>query len=417
MMSVTCLDEQYCLAISKWLLCEGASMDPDFSKLDDYLDDEGFDGYLIHAASTESDQYYLSGFNAPDPFLTLYDGEVRILPRGLEYARAKKEARAGTIHRSSEFDQEEKREEYGPQEARIRVFADMLAAHDVESVAVPPRFPLRIADGLREQGVEVTADETGIITKIRATKTDQEVDHIRAAQRANEAAMARAEELIAGADVDDEGRLVHDGELLTSEFVTQEIEMTLLRHGCGLDETIVACGEDAADPHDRGSGPLRAGKSIIIDIFPQDKKTKYHADMTRTFCHGEPSETIREWYDLTQKAKEAALDAVEAGVDADEVHGAACDVYEDAGLPTLRADPTAETGFIHSTGHGLGLDVHELPSVAERGGTLEAGHVITIEPGLYDPEVGGVRIEDFVVVTEDGHENLADYEEQLVVGN
>jgi len=392
-------------------------MDPDLSKLDTYLDDKGVDGYLIHAAATDSDQYYLTGFNAPDPFLTLYDGDVHMLPRGLEYARAKKEARAETIHRSSEFDQAEKREKYGPREAQIRVYAELLGAHDVASVAVPPRFPLRIADGLREQGIDVTADEEGIVTKVRATKTDEEVEHIRAAQRANEAAMARAEELIAGADVDDEGRLVHDGEPLTSEFVTQEIEMTLLRHGCGLDETIVACGQDGADPHDRGSGPLRAGESIIIDIFPQDKETKYHADMTRTFCHGEPSETIREWYDLTRKAKQAALDAVEAGVEADEVHGAACDVYEDAGLPTLRADPTTETGFIHSTGHGLGLDVHELPSVAETGETLEAGNVVTIEPGLYDPAVGGVRIEDFVVVTEDGYENLVEYDEQLVVGN
>ena len=364
-------------------------MEPDLSQLDAYLDETGLDGYLIHADSDDSDQYFLSGFDAPDPFVTLYNGKVHLLfSRSLEYGRT---------------------------EARDRVLAEFLADHGVNSVAGPPRFPLRVADGLRELGVEVVADDSGTVTEIRATKTDDEVDNIREAQRANEAAMARAEELIGGATVDEEG-ILHDGEeVLTSERVKEEIEVTLLRHGCALDETIVACGMDAADPHNRGSGPLEAGEPIIVDIFPRSKTTKYHSDMTRTFCHGEPSETLREWYDLTAEAKAAALNALEAGVSGGEVHDAVCDIYEDADLPTLRSDPTAETGFIHSTGHGVGLDIHELPGVAPGADTLEPGHVVTIEPGLYDPDVGGVRIEDIVVVTGDGYENLTDYGETLVV--
>jgi Xaa-Pro aminopeptidase len=137
--------------------------------------------------------------------------------------------------------------------------------------------------------------------------------------------------------------------------------------------------------------------------------------MTRTFCAGTPGDTLQEWYDLTAAAKDAALDAIEPGVTGAAVHDAVCDVYEDAGLPTLRADETAETGFIHSTGHGVGLDVHELPRLAPAGGELQPGHVVTVEPGLYDPEVGGVRIEDLVVVTADGYENLTDYAEHLAV--
>jgi Xaa-Pro aminopeptidase len=137
--------------------------------------------------------------------------------------------------------------------------------------------------------------------------------------------------------------------------------------------------------------------------------------MTRTFLKGEPTGTVREWYDLTAEAQDAALAAIEPGVTGAAVHDAACDVYEDAGLRTLRSDERTETGFIHSTGHGVGLDIHELPQVAPGGEELEPGHVITVEPGLYDPEVGGVRIEDLVVVTEDGHENLTDYPRQLVV--
>ncbi len=226
--------------------------------------------------------------------------------------------------------------------------------------------------------------------------------------------MAAAEDLIAATDIEG-GRLVHAGDPLTSEAVKEEIEVTLLRHGCALDETIVACGADAADPHDRGSGPLSADEPIIVDIFPRDKSTKYHADMTRTFLRGDPSDEIREWYDLTERAKAAAFDALEPGATGTDVHDAVCAVYEDAGEPTLRSDERTETGFIHSTGHGVGLDVHELPRLSPNGGELRPGHVVTIEPGLYDPAVGGVRIEDIAVVTEDGYENFTDYEQSLVV--
>ncbi|MEF8881839.1 MAG: Xaa-Pro peptidase family protein [Halapricum sp.] len=390
-------------------------MDPDLSQLDVTLDELDVDGYLIDADSTDADQYYLSGFDAPDPFLTLYDGSIRLLfARSLEFGRAKRESRAETVERFTDYGYDDYLEEHDRTGAAHQSRAAFLKEHDIGSVAVPSRFPLSTADGLREQGVEVLVDDDETVTEIRAAKTDEEIDHVRAAQRANEAAMEAAEDLLARAEIDGD-RLLVDGEPLTSERVKETIEVTLLRHGCALDETIVACGQDAADPHDRGSGPLKPDESIIVDIFPQDKATKYHGDMTRTFCVGEPDEQIREWYDLTEQAYQAALDAVEPGVTGEDVHNAACDVYEGAGLPTLRSDPSAETGFIHSTGHGVGLDVHELPSVAPGGEQLEPGHVITIEPGLYDPDVGGVRIEDLVVVTEDGYENLTDYPVSFVI--
>jgi Xaa-Pro aminopeptidase len=325
------------------------------------------------------------------------------------------ESDAATVERLTEFDHGRLVEEHGRHEGTDRALARFLDAHGVSAVATPPRFPLRTADGLREQGLTVRADDESVVTGIRATKTDAEVDHVRTAQRANERAMARAERLLTDASVDADGRLVHDGEILESERVREEVEVALLREGCGLDETIVACGRDAADPHDRGSGPLLAGEPIIVDIFPRSKSSRYHADMTRTFVRGEPDETVREWYDHTAEAKRAALDAVAPGVTGEAVHDAACAVYEDAGLPTLRSDETAETGFIHSTGHGVGLDVHELPTLGPGGGTLQPGHVVTVEPGLYDPEVGGVRIEDIVVVTDEGHENLTEYPERLVL--
>ncbi|WP_435174561.1 M24 family metallopeptidase [Halorussus sp. AFM4] len=390
-------------------------MNPDLTPLADALGTAGVDGYLLDADSGESDQLYLSGFDAPDEFVTLYTPEgTFLLVSGLEYGRATEESRADEVARLSDYDFQELVGEHGRAGARVRACAAFLDDHGVESVAAPERFPLGTADGLREQGVSVEVLDDDVVTRIRATKTDEEVEHVHEAQKANQAAMRAAEELLAAADVED-GTLYRDGEVLTSERVKEEIEVTLLRRGCALDETIVACGADAAGPHNRGSGPLEAGETIVIDIFPRSKATKYHGDMTRTFVKGEPSEEVRRRYDDTYEAFEAALDAVEPGVTGREVHDAVCDVYEEKGYATLRSDPATETGFIHSTGHGIGLDVHELPRVSPDGGELRPGHVVTIEPGLYDPDVGGIRIEDLVVVTEDGYENLTDYPIELQV--
>mgnify|MGYP006292545323 CR=1 FL=1 len=388
----------------------------DAARLDAHLSAVGVDGYLIDADGEEADQRYLSGFDAPDPYLTLYTPDaLRLLVSELEYGRARRESAADEVARLADFGYADKRAESGARAARRAVAAEFLADAGVHSVAVPGRFPLDTADGLRERGVTVEPDEQGIVTEIRAVKTDEEVDHVRAAQRANEAAMARAEALIAGANVVD-GALRHEGEPLTAETVKQAIEMELLRHGCGLDDTIVAGGAQGADPHDRGSGPLPAHEPVVVDVFPRSKETHYHADMTRTFVRGEPTDEVRRRFAVTLEAMEAAFDAIEPGVTGAAVHDAVCDVYEAQGYDTLRSDPSAETGFIHGTGHGVGLDVHELPRLSPAGEELEAGNVVTVEPGLYDPEVGGMRVEDFVLVTEDGYENLVDYPKALVVG-
>jgi Xaa-Pro aminopeptidase len=389
-------------------------MSRDLTPLDDRLGGD-FDGYLIDADGTDSNQRYLSGFDAPDSFVTLYlpgadaDGGVHLLVSSLEYGRARTESRAGSVSRFVEYDYRDRVADHGALVGRARTIAAFLAEHDVGRVVVPADFPLGVGDALREADVDVVADDTDVLTGIRATKTDEEVDHVREAQRANEAAMAAAERLLREATVDADGRLQGDDGILTAERVKEEIEITLLRHGCALDETIVACGADAADPHDRGSGPLRAGEAIIVDIFPRSKTTKYHADMTRTFLKGDASAELRRRFDVTDAARRAALDALEPGVTGEDVHDVVCDVYEEAGYPTLRSDPETEVGFIHSTGHGVGLDVHERPRVSPDGEELKPGHVVTIEPGLYDPSVGGVRIEDLAVVTETGYENLTDY--------
>ena len=392
-------------------------MDPDLSALDDHLADAGLDGYLVDADGANSTQRYLSGFAAPDPFTTVYTPDATaILVSALEFGRATTDSRADEVSRLADYDYRELASEHGAEAAKARVVAAWLDDLGVDAVATPDRFPLGPADRVRERDIGVTPDTDDVVTGIRARKAPEEIDHVRDTQRANEAAMRAAEALLREADVTEGSAdpvLHHDGAVLTSERVKTEIESTLLEHGCGLDETIVACGADAADPHNRGSGPLRPDEPIIVDIFPRSKTTGYHGDMTRTFVVGEPDDTVSEWFDRTHEAFDAALDAVEPGVTGAAVHDAVCDVYEDAEIPTLRSDPTAETGFIHSTGHGVGLDVHELPRVAPDGDELRPGHVVTIEPGLYDPSVGGVRIEDLIVVTDDGYENLTEYPVEL----
>jgi len=391
-------------------------MDRDLSPLDDALADRDLDGYLLDADYGVADQRYLSGVAVPDPFVTLYaDGKTAVLVSGMEVSRVETEGRADAVRRWRDYDYRERVAEHGRPVARNLAVADFCEEFGVEAVGVPERFPVWTADGLRERGVAVDPDPEGLVADLRAVKTAAEVECVREAQRANEAAMSAAESLLADADVRD-GVLHHGGEVLTSERVKATIEETLLHRGCGLDDTIVACGADGAEPHNRGSGPLRAGEPVVVDVFPRDKDTHYHADMTRTFVRGEPSDEATAFYEATARAQDAALDAIEAGVTGEAVHDAVCDVYEDAGYPTLRADEDANTGFIHTTGHGVGLEVHESPRLGPGGEELEVGNVVTVEPGLYDPDVGGVRIEDLVVVTEDGYENLTDYPREFVLG-
>lgn len=390
-------------------------MQRSLDELSAFLESNSLDGYLIDAPGTDADQRYLTGFGAVDPFTSLYqDGAIHLLVRDLDRGLARDESRADTVAGPSEYDRREKVERYGQAEADHRVVEAFLSDHGADRVGVPARFPVARADTLRSLGVDVVPTDRDVVALDRAVKTPDEIEHVRSAQRATEAAMARTEELLRTA-ISRDGELRLDGETLTSERVKQEIEVTLVRNGCALEETIVACGAAAADPHERGSGPLAPDEPIVIDIFPRDGETKYHADMTRTFCVGEPSETAAAWHDLTEEAQAAAFDALGPGVTGATVHDAVCEVYEDAGLPTTRSDEGAETGFIHGTGHGIGLEVHEYPRLNPDGAELEPGHVVTVEPGLYDPAVGGIRIEDLVVITDDGFENLTDYHKDFVV--
>lgn len=377
------------------------------------LTDDSDEAYVIEADGEDANQYYVTGYHAPDPFASIYTSDgLTVLTSSLEYTRAKDDSLADEVVRYAEFGYGAYLEEHGRRVAKARTLAAFLEDRSVATARVPPSFPLATARELEAAGISVIVDDEGRVEAIRARKTPTEVEYIARAQQANEAAMAAAEELLRAADIDGDV-LVYDGDVLTAERMRQHIELTLLEHGCALDNCIVGCGADAARAHEYGSGPLRPDINITIDIFPRDKETLYNADMTRTFVKGEAPDKIRAWYSTVEEAFEAALEAIEPGTTGAAVHDAVCDVFEAAGYPTLRTDETTEDGFFHSTGHGIGLEVHEPPSLGSAGGELEPGHVVTVEPGLYEQGYGGVRIEDLVVVTEDGYRNLTDYHTRL----
>jgi Xaa-Pro aminopeptidase len=361
---------------------------------------------MVSGSMHNADMYYATHFLSADPFvyLRLSHKDILIVSQ-MEYERAKKETIVNEVQSSLDYGHDLKTEE---------LILNVLLEDGITSIEVPRYFPLFTAEELRKNGIEVVPVEELIMTKEREIKRGQEMVYVRKAQRACEHAMEIAITVIESSSVKS-NCLMDNGKVLTSESVKAYIEHALIDAGCNCDggEPIVACGKRAADPHFTGSGPIYANQAIVIDIFPRLKLERYFADMTRTVAKGEPEKALTDMYVTVKHAQEAALALLKAGVTCKEVHNLVCDIFEERGYETIRKN--GKKGFIHSTGHGVGLDLHEKPSVANNDYELRAGNVITIEPGLYDPEVGGVRLEDMVRVLKNGCENLTRFEKKLVI--
>ena len=283
--------------------------------------------------------------------------------------------------------------------------------HGLDRAVVPHSFPLELADYLRENGVDLQADREFFDAR-RRVKTEVELDGIRRSQRACEAAMDAARELMRSASASN-GTLVLDGEPLTCERIKMRVEQVFSEHGVAAEESIVSHGAQTAIGHDMGSGPIAPGEPVVLDLFPRDRETGCYADMTRTFAVGTPPDELVEYHRVVKEALDRSLAAIKAGIDGREVHRIASDHFQEHGYPTLLSKKPGEVlmeGFLHSLGHGVGLEVHEQPVLGRLAGQeLVAGDVVTVEPGLYRQGFGGCRLEDLVLVTEDGAENLTEY--------
>lgn len=380
----------------------------------------GRDLLVIAAPEHDAAAYYLTGFLAPDPVIFFSaGGRKHLAVSAMEYPRALREARVEEVLSFDELGVEElARELRDGHRAYAAAAARALLERGADEVVVPPNLGVAYADELRARGVRLSPDGP-FFARMRRRKTEEEISSIERTQRAVEEACRHALGILREAGVGDDGALVWRGETLTSELLRSEIDVHLLRRGCAAEGTIVAGGPQAADPHERGSGPLHAGQTIVVDVFPMDRRTRYYADMTRTFVKGEPDGELVRMYEAVLEAQQAALGMIRAGVNGRDVHRKVSDILHDAGYKTALHDrqegrPLTE-GFMHGTGHGVGLEIHEPPRISTADEELLAGDVVTVEPGVYDPEVGGVRIEDLVVVTEEGCMNLTRFPKELVV--
>ncbi|MFL6038973.1 MAG: M24 family metallopeptidase [Gaiellaceae bacterium] len=280
----------------------------------------------------------------------------------------------------------------------------------IERATVPPTFPVGHADFLRANGVEVAVDRD-LFDNRRRSKNDTEIAGIRKAQRACEAALDAARGLLRQAQANG-GGLEVGGEALTSERLKRAIEDVFADHDVEGSDMIVSHGPQTAVGHNSGSGQIAPNEPIVFDLFPKDKATGCYSDMTRTYVVGEPSDEVREWHALVKRALETSTAGVKPGVNGSELFEEVCDQFHEAGYKTqLNKEPgeVLEDGFFHSLGHGVGLEVHELPYMGRNGQDLVPGDVITIEPGLYRSGYGGLRLEDIVLVTNEGYEVLTDY--------
>lgn len=351
---------------------------------------------------------YAAGLHIPDPFIwvRLSEKEYLIVSQ-LEYGRARKECRPGTkVLLLDDIKLDNIRIAQ-----RKRNLADIAAAFLLSFTATQVEIPENLwtlhTHTLQEHGIRPKL--TAPFFPERLVKTAEEIGHIKSAGIAAKRAYNRAIEILRASEIEWDDTLMWKNEKVTAELLKREIESVFLENNCSSGETIVACGEQSAEPHNRGSGPILAGQPIILDLFPRHD-SGYHFDMTRTVVKGTPRKELRDLYAAVKKAQQEALNVIAPGK-AKGVHEAVEEVFSRLGYKT-----TSEEGFIHGTGHGLGIDIHETPRISGKSDDeLRPGMVVTVEPGLYYADLGGVRIEDTVLITKEGCTNLTNVPKTLVV--
>jgi Xaa-Pro aminopeptidase len=369
---------------------------------------------LMMFADSERDanMYYAVKCSVPDPFFYFrIAGQSVVLISDLEYDRVRKHARMDKVELYSEWLQKTKKGGIEkPTSADVVYF--FLKKNGVKKVVVPENFPFGFAEALQNKGLKIESKKEPF-WEDRVLKSREEVSAIERALRYTEEAVHRAEEVLRKSVIKGNRVYFHNA-LLTSESLRRVIDVSLMENRCVGEHSIVAPGNQGCDPHCEGHGPIFPNQSIVMDIFPRSGESFYFADFTRTFVKGRATEALLRQYEAVKAGQDTGLRLIRAGAQGREVHQAVAQEMEGRGFLTERLNG-AMTGFFHGTGHGVGLEIHEAPRVNSSEHLLRAGEVVTVEPGLYYPGVGAVRLEDLVVVTKTGNRNLTKYPRKLEI--
>jgi Xaa-Pro aminopeptidase len=367
---------------------------------------------LIYAASeTDADILYPTGFFAPDPFLFVQRGRTRFLVMSdLEMDRARATA---TVDRVLPWSEIAAPLEKGGNRAPVAdVIARVLKQLGLGRVSVPRSFPLGLAQELQRRRVRLELGPDPFWPE-REIKEPREVRAIEASLRAAEAGLQAGIEALRSCRIR-RGWLVRDGRRFTAEDLRSAVNTRMMADGFLPAHTICAPGDQAVDPHEGGHGPIRANQPVVMDIFPRSEATGYFGDLTRTVVRGRASFALHELYAIVHEGVRLGHGMLRDGVEGMDVHRAIQELFERQGYRTGVKDGRMQ-GFFHGTGHGLGLEIHEAPSIGKRPCTMRAGHVVTVEPGLYYLGLGGVRIEDVALVTRTGSRCLTRVAKQLEI--
>jgi Xaa-Pro aminopeptidase len=366
---------------------------------------------IVADSEKDANMLYAVGMFVPDPFIWFeHNGRSYAVFNDLEIDRARKQARVDRVLPYSRYQNTLKAR--GIAHPKLHeVLLCVLREHDISRVETPSNFPIGLARRLR--GVNITVADDPFFPG-RQIKTRREIEALADAQALAEKGMMAAIHTLQAARVGRDKVLYWGNQKLTSEHVQGVINATIAGLGGSASHTIVAGGNQACDPHEAGHGPLRAHQAIIIDIFPRDTHTGYFGDITRTVVRGKASDALRGVYAVVKQAQAAALSQLRPGVEASEIHAGIHSLFAQAGYKTGKRNGRMQ-GFFHGTGHGLGLEIHEAPRIAIVPQALAPGHVVTVEPGLYYPGIGGVRIEDVAAITSRGHRNLTTFPKQFEI--
>ncbi|MEH6781357.1 MAG: Xaa-Pro peptidase family protein [Rhodoglobus sp.] len=371
---------------------------------------------LMFSSTMSADMRHVITHEVHDPFLYIeVDGKRYTAIKSLEAARMR-DVDNMTVFPLEELGFDDLRASgQGPDLAELNCLVEACKRTGVTSASVPSTFPLGVADHLRAAGIELTVDND-LFEMRRRVKSPAELAGMRRAQIAAEAGVAHVATQMEAATVGADGGLLIDGEPLTCEDLKTGIRAAFLRNGCEDAGLIVAHGEQTCIGHHAGSGQIFEGEPVTVDICPRDTASGGNSDMTRTFVKGEVNEELATYWRIVKEAFDNTLAAIRPGLPVAELHRISCEPISNAGFPTQLTKKPGEVlteGYFHSLGHGIGLEVHEAPGLGQNDAVLVAGDVIAIEPGCYRQGFGGVRLEDIVLVTEDGAELITDYPYEL----